>query len=149
MLSKRSVLSNFRKGLQSFLREEFTNFNANYDKIEFTDLAFSYDSHDHSFSFSLNTAFDRNKAVLIFKQVDEDMVRKNPKHWRYQDIALHDLIEEEHFEAYFTEEEFESLLIGELQKFLNSHAFKALKKADTFNAYLVHDEPFSVISLMN
>lgn len=149
MLSKRSVVTNLKNSLQSFLKEEMTEFKGLYPQISFSNLAFCYDASECVFSFSCNTAFDRNKAVLIYKTVDADFVRKNPKHWRYQDVALLDLIDEEHFNAYFGEnvDDFYNIIVSELVRFMNSHVFKSLRKEPEFKASFVLLDPFESIAL--
>lgn len=149
MLSKRSVVSNLRKRTESFLKDEVAIFNDSYEGIEFSNIAFSYHPADFQFSFSLNTAFDQNKAVLIFKNIDSDIVRSNPKHWRYQDVAFLDLIDPEHFDAYYKDniDDFYNLLVSELVKFMNTHIYRSIKKAKDCKITFVVVEPFESIDL--
>lgn len=149
MLSKRTVVVNFRRRLAEFLKDELAQFIALYDGIDYSNLAFSYDKEDHSLSFSLNTTFDHNKAVLIFDRVSEDKIRRNPKHWRYQDIAMIELISEEHYDAYFEEnpDDFYNLLVSELVKFMGSHVYKTLSKAKDYRVTFVIVDPFEAIDL--
>lgn len=149
MLSKRSVVTNLKKNIEVFMKEELAQFNTLYDNIEYTKIAFCFDQVHGSFSFSINTRFDENKAVLIYSGTDSDFVISNPKHWRYQDIGIIDLIETEHFEAYFGQnvDELYDIMTIELKKFMNSHVYKGLKRSKDFVATFVVEEPFQCFVL--
>ena len=70
MLSKRTVVSNLKKNIQSFLKDEMQGFIQEYKDISYSNIAFSYDPKEFEFSLSFNTVFDRNKAVLLYENID-------------------------------------------------------------------------------
>ena len=93
--------------------------------------------------------FDRNKAVLIYSDISKDMVVHNPKYWRNQFVSFLDLIEPEHYEAYFSENimDLYDIIVLELYKFMNSHIYKAFKQDKEFEASFVVLEPFENFKL--
>lgn len=149
MLSKRSVISNLKKNLESFLKDEMQIMVDTYPEISYSNIAFSYDPEQYEFSLSFNTMFDRNKAVLIYSDISEDMVIHNPKYWRNQFVSFLDLIEPEHYEAYFSENimDLYDIVVLELYKFMNSHIYKAFKQDKEFEASFVVLEPFENFKL--
>lgn len=148
MLSKRTVISNFQKKLEIFLKDEVSIFCTQFESIDFSNFAFCFNSEDRELSFSLNTAFDRNKALLIFAKTNPDVIRSNPKHWRHQDVAFLNLMDEDHFNAYFeNRDDFYNLLVGELLRFMNTHVYKSLRKDPNYKVSFVIVEPFQCILL--
>lgn len=149
MLSKRSVISNLKKNLESFLKDEIQTFINQFPDISFSNIAFSYDVAECELSMSFNTAFDRNKAVLIYPEIDEYEVVHNPKYWRNQFIGFLQVIEIEHYESYFSSNitDLYDIVVLELYKFMNSHIYKALKKDNDFEAAFVVLEPFENFKL--
>lgn len=149
MLSKRSVISNMKKNMESFLKEEMQHFVHAYPEIAYCNIAFSYDPDNYEFSLSFNTSFDRNKAILIYPLVDEFEVVHNPKYWRHQFVNFLELIEPEHYEAYFSSNitDLYDIVVLELYKFMNSHIYKACHKETDFEVSFVVLEPFENFKL--
>lgn len=149
MLSRRSVVSNLKKNIEMFLKDNMQLFINEFPDISYSDIAFSYDPSEYELSLSFNTVFDRNKAVLIYKDVNEDMVIKNPKYWRNQYIAFLDVIDQEHYQEYFSSNitDLYDVIVLELYKFMNSHIYKALKKDTDFEVSFVVSEPFEHFKL--
>lgn len=149
MLSKRSVVSNLKKNLESFLKEEIEIFMSEFPEISYSNIAFSYDPAHCEFSMSFNTEFDRNKAVLIYDSIDKYEVVHNPKYWRNQFVNFLDLIDPEHYEAYFGSNitDLYDIVVLEIYKFMNSHIYKAFKKDAEFEAAFVVLEPFENFKL--
>ena len=50
MLSKRSVISNLKKNLESFLKDEMQIMVDTYPEISYSNIAFSYDPEQYEFS---------------------------------------------------------------------------------------------------
>lgn len=148
MLSKRSVISNMKKNLELFLKEEMQLFLQTYPDISYSNIAFSYDPQQYEFSLSFNTVFDRNKAMLIYPDQDAQEVIHNPKYWRHQFVNFMDVIAPEHYDAYFSNlTDLYDIVVLELYKFMNSHIYKACTKDRDFEAAFVVLEPFENFKL--
>lgn len=149
MLSKRSVVANMKKNIESFLKEEMHLFLKKDENISYSNIAFSYDPKHYEFSLSFNTVFDRNKAILIYSDVSEDEVIHNPNYWRNQFVNFLDLIDAEHYEAYFSSNitDLYDIVVLELYKFMNSHIYKACDKDSEFEVAFVVLEPFENFKL--
>lgn len=149
MLSKRTVVTNLKHNLELFLKEEMQMFVEAFPDVSYSNIAFSYDPSQYEFSLSFNTAFDRNKAVLMYEDIDEKTVIQNPKYWRNQFVNFLEIIDPEHFQAYFSENitDLYDVIVLELYKFMNSHIYKACRKDPVFEISFVVMDPFESFKL--
>ncbi len=149
MLSKRSVVSNLKQNIDDFLRAAMQEFIDMDESVQYSHIIYSIDLESCTFSFSVNTHFDANKAELMYQGQVEDF--DLPRFSRYQDYAMCHFIEEQHLKAYYAEETNELLMLiqTQIKSFMSSRIYGKLPKTQDFKAQVQIVEPFLKVDLLS